>query len=60
MEEMKRKDYNQPTIKVVKLRATGMLMVSTTSQSASRNNYGTANNGVADSEKNEQGEWEWN
>lgn len=57
---MKRKEYSKPTMQVVTLSPTGMLMVSTTSQSASRNSYGTANYGVDNSEKNTEDEWEWN
>ena len=39
--EMKRKDYLKPTMKVVKLQHTGMLMVSGEVQ-ATRDSYGTA------------------
>ena len=36
---MKRRDYTKPTMKVVMLRHSGMLMVSNTRLSASRTNY---------------------
>lgn len=57
---MNRKYYSRPTMQVVKLRPSGMLMTSTESHGASRTSYGSANYGVDKSEKNAYGEWEWN
>lgn len=55
---MKRNDYKRPTMQVVELQHTGLLMDS--GVGASRTNYGDANTGVSNGEKNAQGEWEWN
>ena len=56
---MKRKDYEKPAMRVVKIQHTGMLM--TSGFGAGRRSYGTANDGVSSGElNNETGEWEWN
>ena len=56
---MKRKDYEKPAMRVVKIMHTGMLM--TSGFGAGRSSYGSANNGVSSEElNNETGEWEWN
>ena len=39
---MNKKDYQKPTMKVVKLRHTGMLMASGEGMQAQRNSYGQA------------------
>ncbi|MBO4718762.1 MAG: hypothetical protein J5658_02705 [Prevotella sp.] len=53
---MKRKDYMKPTMQVVKLRQTGMLMQSTR---GIRDSYSNGNADVDQSEKDDQGVWEW-
>ena len=56
---MKRKDYEKPAMRVVKIQHTGMLM--TSGFGASRGDYGLANDGVDNNElNNETGEWIWN
>lgn len=56
---MKRKDYEKPAMRVVKIMHTEMLM--TSGFGAGRSSYGSANNGVSSEElNNETGEWEWN
>ena len=54
---MKRKDYEKPAMRVVKIQHTGMLM--TSGFGASRSSYGLANDGVT-SDINSDGEWLWN
>ena len=54
---MKKKEYQKPAMRVVKIQHTGMLM--TSGFGASRTNYGKANDGVT-SDINSDGEWEWN
>jgi len=56
---MKKKEYQKPAMRVVKIQHTGMLM--TSGFGVSRTNYGVANYGVDSNElNNETGEWEWN
>ena len=56
---MKRKDYQKPTMRVVKLQHRGILMVSGTK--AMRSDYGEANSDVnQESETITNGQWEWN
>ena len=61
---MKRKDYEKPAMRVVKIQHTGMLM--TSGFGAGRTNYGVANDGLDVSELDESeldhktGEWIWN
>ena len=50
---MKRKDYQKPTMKVIKLQQQGIICTS-----ATRQGYGTANSGVEESEL-EEGVWNW-
>lgn len=50
---MKRKDYQKPTMKVIKLQQQGIICTS-----ATRQGYGTANSGVEESEL-EDGVWNW-
>jgi len=58
---MKRKDYEKPAMRVVKIQHTGMLMTSGDGVTSKRSSYGTANDGVSSGElNNETGEWEWN
>lgn len=58
---MKRKDYEKPAMRVVKIMHTEMLMTSGKGVTSNRTNYGTANDGVNSNElNNETGEWEWN
>ena len=58
---MKRKDYEKPAMRVVKIQHTGMLMTSGNRVKCKRTNYGTANDGVnRDELDDETGEWEWN
>ena len=54
---MKKKEYQKPAMRVVKIQHTGMLM--TSGFGAGRTNYGTANDGITDG-INSDGEWEWN
>ena len=54
---MKKKEYQKPAMRVVKIQHTGMLM--TSGFGAGRTNYGTAKDGVT-SDINSDGEWEWN
>ena len=53
---MNKKDYQTPTMKVVQLQHTQMLM--TSGAKAQRSGYGEANTGVSDDEK-EGGIWKW-
>ena len=39
---MKRKDYEKPTMNIVKLNQHGQLLVGSTGMEATRNSYGTA------------------
>ena len=56
---MKKKEYQKPAMRVVKIQHTGMLM--TSGLDAGRTNYGTANDGLDESElDHETGEWLWN
>ena len=55
---MKRKDYEKPAMRVVKIQHTGMLM--TSGFGAGRTNYGTANDGLDESELDSDGNWSWN
>lgn len=58
---MKKKEYQKPAMRVVKIQHSGMLMTSGTGVTSNRTNYGTANDGVNSNElNNETGEWEWN
>ena len=51
---MKRKEYQKPTMKVIKLQQQGIICTS-----ATRKGYGTANADVDKSELNDNGEWNW-
>lgn len=51
---MKRKEYQKPTMKVIKLQQQGIICTS-----ATRKGYGTANADVDESELNDNGEWNW-
>ena len=54
---MKRKDYQKPTMRVVKLQHKCHIL----NFSANRTDYGKANDGVDEKEVNKTtGEWEWN
>ena len=56
---MKKKEYQKPAMRVVKIQHTGMLM--TSGFGAGRTNYGTANDGLDESELDDKtGEWIWN
>ena len=55
---MKRKDYQEPTMRVVKLHHTGMLM--TSGLQSERNSYGAANSAVSGGEYDSEGNWVWN
>ena len=55
---MKRKDYEKPAMRVVKIQHTGMLM--TSGLDAGRTNYGTANDGVDSGLLDDDGNWIWN
>ena len=55
---MKRKDYEKPAMRVVKIQHTGMLM--TSGLDAGRTNYGLANDGVDNNELDSDGNWSWN
>lgn len=55
---MKKKEYQKPAMRVVKIQHTGMLM--TSGFGVSRTNYGRANDGVISDDINSDGEWEWN
>lgn len=61
---MKKKGYQKPAMVVVKLQHRAMLLQEsvqlTSTMSAKRRGYGLANDGVANEELNESGEWEWN
>ena len=50
---MKRKEYQKPTMKVIKLQQQGIICTS-----ATRQGYGKANSGVEGSEL-EDGVWNW-
>ena len=54
---MKRKDYEKPAMRVVLIQQHAQLLAG--SVEASRNSYGTANDGLTDG-INSDGEWEWN
>ena len=59
--EMKRKDYQKPTMRVVKLQHRGILMASGTK--AMRTDYGEANSAVDNTDGSEtitDGQWVWN
>ena len=56
---MKKKDYQKPMMKVVKSQLQTQLMTESNPNSASRNDYGTANEGI-DPNELEDGEWSWN
>ena len=56
---MKRKDYQKPTMNIVKLQQQTHLMTGSGVQST-RPDYGKANNDVSSAELNTEGEWEWN
>ena len=58
---MKKKEYQKPAMRVVKIQHTGMLMTSGNGVTSKRTNYGKANDGVnRDELDDETGEWEWN
>ena len=57
---MKRKDYEKPAMRVVKIQHTGMLMTSGNGVTSNRPNYGTANDGVNSNELDGDGIWIWN
>jgi len=54
---MKRKDYQKPTMNIVKLQQRTMLLAG--SVVTNRVGYGTANEGI-DPNELEDGEWSWN
>ena len=58
---MKRKDYQKPTMKIVKLRHTGMLMTSD-GLNASRGSYSNANKDLDTNSESvdESNRWVWN
>ena len=56
---MNKKDYEKPTMNIVKLQQQTHLMAGSGVQST-RNSYGNANSGVTPTELNDAGEWEWN
>ena len=56
---MKRKDYEKPAMRVVKIQHTGMLMTSGDGVTSNRTNYGTANDGVDNNELDGDGNWSW-
>ena len=56
--KMKKKEYQKPAMRVVKIQHTGMLM--TSGFGAGRGDYGTANDGVDNNELDSDGNWIWN
>ena len=56
---MKRKDYEKPAMRVVLIQQQAQLLAGSVEVEASRNSYGTANDGLTDG-INSDGEWEWN
>ena len=52
---MKRKDYEKPTMQVVKIQ-NAMLLLQT---SGTRKSYGSANEGIDTQDLDEDGNWEW-
>ena len=54
---MNKKNYQKPTMNVVMLQHTGMLMASGDSLGASRSSYGTANDGIGGLD--DDGNWNW-
>jgi len=57
---MNKKNYEKPTMTIVELRHRTQLLTGSSVQ-ASRNSYGTANQGVSETELNKDGGWwEWN
>ena len=57
---MKKKEYQKPAMRVVKIQHTGMLMTSGNGVTSNRTNYGTANDGVNSNELDSDGNWSWN
>jgi hypothetical protein len=55
---VKKKDYQKPTMNIVKLQQQTHLMAGSGVQST-RSDYGTANEGI-DPNELEDGEWSWN
>ena len=57
---MNKKDYQKPTMTVIELQNKCQIL-SGSAVRASRDDYGTANDGVSTQELNSTtGEWEWN
>ena len=52
---MKRKPYEKPTMHSVEVRPQRIICIS-----GGRQSYGTANDGVDESELDESGTWNWN
>ena len=57
---MKRKNYERPTMKVVQLQHKCQILAGSLLLNASRNSYGTANDGVNSNELDSDGNWSWN
>ena len=55
---MNKKNYQKPTMNVVMLQHTGMLMASG-DVNASRSSYGTANYGIDEDELDDDRNWNW-
>ena len=55
---MNKKNYQKPTMNIVMLQHTGMLMASGDSLGASRSSYGSANDGIDPGELDD-GNWNW-
>ena len=56
---MNKKNYQKPTMNIVMLQHTGMLMASGDSLGASRSSYGSANDGIGSGELDGDGNWNW-
>ena len=56
---MNKKIYQKPTMNVVMLQHTGMLMASGDSLGASRSSYGSANVGINSNELDNDDNWNW-
>ena len=55
---MNKKNYQKPTMNIVMLQHTGMLMASD-GVNASRSSYGSANVGINSNELDNDGNWNW-
>lgn len=56
---MNKKNYQKPTMNIVMLQHTGMLMASGDGLGASRSSYGSANDGMDPGELDGDRNWNW-